>query len=211
LAILQGTSTDQLALSTNTAHVVDAIQTKIRNSDLTVPLEEDPLFDASRHLSPPFLASFTRLNQISPWSSYIFNKLYPQHATPKMKETAGFVEETLKLPPDTNSAQYRAMSEMVKRSRWLLSHFVMPELLAQAGIDIEREFVVPMKLFELEQNFELYDPSIDNRIRGMTIPRHIREMRGWLDFAAKARASHSIVSALIPMYQWIVTTNAYQA
>jgi len=203
------TASDKLSLSSRTALTVEAMQGQLEDYKRLVPLSEDPLFKASKNLSLPFLASFALLGQISSWPNYIFNKRYPEHSTQKIKEDAELVETILKKPAKDRDLFEQSMLRYVQDSRRLFSYFVMEELITQSGFDLQRDFVVPMKLFETEIGYELNDPSLENRVRGLTIPLPIRELRGWIDFAAKARASHSIVSALIPAYQWLAVTNAY--
>lgn len=175
-------------------------------------IDEDPVIEAARNLSPALLLSMLRLSGVDDLAAYILkdNNALPGSLRDKMDPMAEHIDY---LSGQFKSGKPERMAKSLayfpRHGRDILFNLVAPELLEHEGLQLHRDFLSPLKLMEMGIGYDPHIATIQSRAAGLQIPYQIRRLEGSLRLAQQARAQDSMISALVQEFQHLHLAHAH--
>ncbi|PIV09030.1 hypothetical protein COS51_05185 [Candidatus Roizmanbacteria bacterium CG03_land_8_20_14_0_80_36_21] len=120
-----------------------------------------------------------------------------------------FIKILVDTPANKWEKMHQRMAELINGER-LEGLFLSADILCrEKGLDLEKDFLSPLKQFEMGIGYDPHVATLDSRAAGTQIPFPLRALVGNLRFARQVLAQGSLASAVTQEYQYILTTHAY--
>ncbi len=160
---------------------------------------DDPVVEASTHLSIPLLLSAAQLDATETFGAFVLSRCERIPADmrdffKKESELLGELQERANAGKD--EAFDQALGRIITAQRSRFVDLCAVELCRQRGLDLERDFLEPLKLIEMNNCYDPHLPTIESRAASTNIPFPVRANSGRLRFAQLAKAQDSLTSAL---------------
>lgn len=175
-------------------------------------IDEDPVIQAARNLSPALLFSMLRLSAVDDLAAYILrdNNGLPDLLREKVESMAENIDYVSgQFETGNPERMAKSLAYFPRHGRNILFNLVAPELLANEGLELHRDFLSPLKLVEMGIGYDPHIATIQSRAAGLQIPYQIRRLEGSLRFAQQARAQDSMVSVLVQEFQHLHLAHAH--
>ncbi len=173
-------------------------------------IDQDPVIRESLNLPLPLLLSLYQNNRMQPIIAYVLSKRPDVPETEKGKlEGLDFIANLTQKPKDQWREYERAQSQLINSGRKELLYLTADKLCRGNGLDLEADFLSPIKLAEMKLGYDPHMGTLESRAASTRIPFALRSLVGRLRFARQAIAQGSINSALIQEFQYIFTTHTH--
>jgi len=157
------------------------------------------------------LWSLYQIRDTRNWATLILSK-HPDVSpgTKKLLEPdLEFIKILVDTPANKWEKMHQRMAELINGER-LEGLFLSADILCrEKGLDLEKDFLSPLKQFEMGIGYDPHVATLDSRAAGTQIPFPLRALVGNLRFARQVLAQGSLASAVTQEYQYILTTHAY--
>ncbi len=201
---------DEVPLVSKVLDVMHALDT-LRHQEIGV-FDNDPVLEAATHLSIPLLLSSVQLAATTDFGAYVLSRhpRIPSDMRGYFASQSAAIEELIQRAKAGKRENYdRSLGQIVARARRRFVDLCAGDLCRQQGLDLQQDFLEPLKLLEMNLDYDPHLPTIRSRAASTNLPIMVRTHSGRLRFAQMALAQGSLTSAAAQEFGHVFAVHAH--